>query len=156
VRDLVERVSAALDVKAHSQGDILDTPPDIVREACKLAAGQRPPIDRHVAETYIKAYFEYVHPQFPFLDRKSFEQKAADPGMSEYLAVNRPFAALYHVVLALGCQYVHDKTLDPVNVESWKFASVSLGLLPHVLLPRETMVNLQVSPGDIASHGPGH
>lgn len=144
VRDLVERVTAALDVKHHSRNDLLDNaPPDIIREAFKLA-GQPSQNDSQLAEACIRSYFENVHPQFPFLDRVKFEKRASDPGLSEYLNSNRPFSALYHAVLALGCQYIHDKTLDPVNVESWRFASVALGLLPLVLLPRETLVNSQV------------
>ncbi|KAB5533473.1 fungal-specific transcription factor domain-containing protein [Coniochaeta sp. 2T2.1] len=143
VRDLVERVAAALDVKHHSRNDLLDNPPpNIIREAFKLA-GQPNQNESQLAGECIKAYFENVHPQFPFLDRVKFEQRANDPGLSEYLNSNRPFSALYHAVLALGCQYIYDKTLDPINGDSWKFASVSLGLLPLVLLPRETLVNLQ-------------
>lgn len=144
VRDLVERVAAALDVKHHSRNDLLDNPPtNIIREAFKLA-GQPNQNESRLAETCIKAYFENVHPQFPFLDRAKFERRVADPDLSQDLNSNRPFSALYHAVLALGCQYVFDKTLDPVNVDSWRFASVSLGLLPLVLLPRETLVTLQV------------
>lgn len=143
VHDLVERVSAALDVKNHSRNDILDNPrPNIIHEAFKLTS-QPNQHDSALAEACIKAYFENVHPQFPFLHRAKFEKQAADPNFSDYLNSNRPFSALYHAVLALGCQYVYDKSLDPINADSWRFASVALGLLPLVLLQRETLVNLQ-------------
>ncbi|OIW26279.1 hypothetical protein CONLIGDRAFT_468147 [Coniochaeta ligniaria NRRL 30616] len=138
VRDLVERVAASLDVKHHSRNDLIDNPPtNIIIEAFKLA-GQPNQNESQLADTCIKAYFENVHPQFPFLDRAKFEKRAADPGLSEYLNSNRPFSALYHAVLALGCQYLYDKTLDPVTVDSWRFASCYRTFWVVYMIERQT------------------
>lgn len=54
------------------------------------------------------------------------------------------FSALYHTVLALGCQYTGEGSFDPGKGQAWKLYQAALGLLPDVLLPGEMLVNLQV------------
>lgn len=92
----------------------------------------------------ILAYFEHVHIMYPFLDRNDFEQKAFRPDLLHYLEACPPFSALYHTVLALGCQYIEGGSYDPGNGKEWRLFQVSLGLFLDILVPRETLVNVQV------------
>jgi hypothetical protein len=92
-------------------------------------------------------YFQRIHPMYPFLDRQSFEEAAFDTGLSRTLESNAAFSALYHAVLALGCQYRDGGTFDPGKGKAWRFFQVSLGLMADILVPRESLLNLQVSRG---------
>lgn len=83
---------------------------------------------------------------YPFLDRSEFELKAFDDGLPQLLASNPPFSALYHAVLALGCQYQGGGSFEPGRGKAWDFFQVSLGLMPDILIPRENLLNLQALP----------
>jgi hypothetical protein len=82
---------------------------------------------------------------YPFLDRKVFEQKAFGAQLPNHLATNLAFSALYHTVLALGCQYTEGGSFDPGKGKAWKPFQVALGLISDVLLPSESLLNVQVS-----------
>ncbi|KAI1845490.1 hypothetical protein JX266_008348 [Neoarthrinium moseri] len=64
------------------------------------------PVSKKDASAYIAAYFNYIHPSYPFLDRQEFELKVSMSNLNEFLETQAAFSALYHAVLALGCQYV--------------------------------------------------
>lgn len=59
------------------------------------------------------AYFDNIHPIYPFLDREDFEQALASGGA--HVEKTR-FLALYYAVLALGSQV---STLQPKNLAFW-------------------------------------
>lgn len=90
------------------------------------------------------AYFKHVHPIHPFLDRAEFEQKALSYDLPHHLSSNAAFSALYHTVLALGAQYTEGGSFEAGQGKPWKLYQVALGLFSDVLLPRESLVNLQV------------
>lgn len=90
------------------------------------------------------AYFKHVHPIHPFLDRAEFEQKALSYDLLHHLSSNAAFSALYHTVLAMGAQYTEGGSFDAGQGKPWKLYQVALGLFSDVLLPRESLVNLQV------------
>ncbi|KAJ5817409.1 fungal-specific transcription factor domain-containing protein [Penicillium robsamsonii] len=92
---------------------------------------------------YIDSYFNQLHPMYPFLDRKEFEDKVFGPHRSEILSSSCAFSALYHTVLALGCRYHEGGTFDPGNGRAWKLFQVSLGLVSDILIPREALMSLQ-------------
>jgi hypothetical protein len=95
--------------------------------------------------THDIAYFGHVHPIYPFLDRGEFEQKAFSYDLPHHLSSNAAFSALYHTVLALGFQYTEGGSFEAGKGKTWKLYQVALGLLSDILLPRESLVNLQVS-----------
>lgn len=101
-------------------------------------------IPKEEAAAYVKAYFEYVHPLYPFLSRQAFESKTLLPNLNEFLEEQPAFSALYHTVLALGCQYVGDGSFDPGKGRAWQLFQVPLAILPHILLPPDTEATLQV------------
>lgn len=90
------------------------------------------------------AYFEHVNPVYPTLDEDDFRFQASEPRLQGCLLASPPFSALYHAVLALGCQYEEGGTFDPGKGRSWKLFQISLSLIPEVLTPKETLINVQV------------
>lgn len=95
------------------------------------------------ARLYIEAYFNQVHPIYPFLDRANFESQAFGTGRDQLLKRSTAFCALYHTVLALGCQYQDGGTFNPGKGTAWKLYQVALGLLTDILVPKEALVNTQ-------------
>lgn len=93
----------------------------------------------------LPAYFDRIHPTYPILDRSDFEKKAFSADLPRYLKTSPPYSALYHAVLALGCQYTEGGSFDPGNGKAWKLFQVSLGLFLDIIVPRETLVKVQVS-----------
>ncbi|CAH0021153.1 unnamed protein product [Clonostachys rhizophaga] len=96
-----------------------------------------------IAHSYIQAYFKNLHPLYPFLDREEFEIKIAVPNLTEVLAINPQFSALYHAILALGSQFLQGGTFEPGKGKSWELFQVSLGHMGDVLLPRESIEHVQ-------------
>lgn len=88
-------------------------------------------------------HFENVHPFHPFLDRTSFETTAAGNNASTTLAKNKPWCALYHSVLALGCQYDGGGSFEPGKGQAWTLFSVSLSIFPDLLSLPDSLTGLQ-------------
>jgi hypothetical protein len=82
---------------------------------------------------------------YPFLDRTEFEKEAFAPHLADHLLESPPFSALYHTVLALGCQYRAGGDFDPGKGVAWALYETALGLFSDILVPQEALVNVQVS-----------
>ncbi|KAH8434126.1 fungal specific transcription factor domain-containing protein [Aspergillus melleus] len=108
---------------------------------------RRPVLSRtlpaELARTYIESYFAHLHPVFPFVDRAEFEEKASVLDLSNPSASDAAFSALYHSILALGCQFHERHNFDPGQGEAWYLFQVSLGYIPDILAPRESLTGLQ-------------
>ncbi|KAK6072554.1 fungal specific transcription factor domain containing protein [Seiridium cupressi] len=89
------------------------------------------------------AYFEQVHPFYPFLDRGSFESLAYGSELPLLLAQNKPWSALYHTVLALGCQVTGGGSFEPGKGEAWRLFSTSLAIFPDLMTLPDSLVLLQ-------------
>jgi hypothetical protein len=96
------------------------------------------------AKSYVNAYFDSVHPVYPFLNREEFVQNASDPNLDQCLENHPAFSALYHAVLALGSQYVGQGSFDSGTGRGGQLFQVSLRLLPHLVLPPDSLANFQV------------
>ncbi|OQE13363.1 hypothetical protein PENFLA_c049G03159 [Penicillium flavigenum] len=137
LNELVETIESVIRSRLLAQGSssisliTFRKPPDI----------EQVPLDK--VKLYIDSYFQQLHPIYPFLDRKEFEDKVFGPNRSEVLSSSCAFSALYHTVLALGCQYHEGGTFDPGNGRVWKLFQVSLGLVSDILIPREALMSLQ-------------
>jgi hypothetical protein len=131
-------------VKHHSHIDVAESHRRNVLPDLLTVAPQPYHVSPDTASSYVRAYFEKIHPLFPFIDRPVFEERISSPDLAQQLASNLSFSALYHAVLALGCQYTTDQTFGPSG-QSWPFYEIAMGLIPHLLLQRETLVNLQVT-----------
>ncbi|KIN05262.1 hypothetical protein OIDMADRAFT_157923 [Oidiodendron maius Zn] len=100
-------------------------------------------ISEESTKLYVTAYFDHIHPIYPFLDRQTFERKVFQGDLALLLQDSPPFSALYYSVLALGSQYHGSGSFEPGRGTSWKFFQAALGLFPEILIPKETLVNVQ-------------
>ncbi|KAF7594137.1 hypothetical protein BBP40_009986 [Aspergillus hancockii] len=137
LRELVECIETAIEGRVTAQG-VPSISPVTFKKPTSSAR-----ISNEAARGYVDVYFQRIHPLYPFLDRKSFEETAFDPGLPRTLENNAAFSALYHAVLASGCQYRDGGTFDPGKGKAWRFFQMSLGLMADILVPRESLLNLQ-------------
>ncbi|KAL3256621.1 hypothetical protein ABHI18_007455 [Aspergillus niger] len=137
LRELVEAIESVIRSRLLAEGP----------SAISLVTFGKPsdtenvPLDK--TRLYVNTYFHQLHPIYPFLNRKQFEDKVFGPNLSEALASSCAFSALYHTILALGCQYHEGGAFDPGNGKAWKLFQVSLGLVSDILIPREALMSLQ-------------
>jgi hypothetical protein len=89
------------------------------------------------------AYFERVHPFYPFLDQTAFERTLADRDLPQRLSTNKAFSALYHSVLALGSQYCGCGSFEPGKSRAWQLFSVALALFSELLTLPDSLLILQ-------------
>ncbi|KAF3392675.1 hypothetical protein F1880_008625 [Penicillium rolfsii] len=89
-------------------------------------------------------YFEIVHPVFPFLDRSEFEEQINGSHFSQTLETDSVFCALFHAVMALGCQYHGRGSFQPGVGEAWKLFQTSLSCVGRITSGRESLSNLQL------------
>jgi len=154
VRDLVERIREDSEIRVNRVKAQPGSQPRSFREmVLQQTQGQQLPlppdlaIEPAVAADYIRAYFENVHPLFPFLERAGFEQRVDTERGEGATFANPPFSALYHAVLALGCQYAReDRKLgfEHGKGEDWRLFQFALSMLPDLLMPRDaSLVHVQ-------------
>lgn len=89
------------------------------------------------------AYFEHVDPIHPFLDRRRFESIALSPNLSDKLASDKSWSALFYAVLALGSQYHDGGSYEPTKSGSWRFFGTALAIFPDLLISRTTLNTVQ-------------
>lgn len=96
-------------------------------------------------QVQLTAYFKNVHPAYPFLDRGEFTSRALSHDAASKTLEEATFSALYHAVLALGSQYVDGGTFQPGQGTTWNLFQTALGYVADVIVPKESLENLQVS-----------
>lgn len=84
-----------------------------------------------------------MHPAYPFLQRHEFE-KALDNRRSHFCEEDPQYSALYHAVLALGCQRKGGGSFQSGQGAAWTLFQVALDMLPEILTSKETLVHAQV------------
>lgn len=89
------------------------------------------------------AYFEQIDPIHRFLERQSFERIALGSELSEKLASDKSWSALFYAVLALGSQYHDGGSYQPANTGSWRFFNTALALVPDLLITKTTLNTVQ-------------
>ncbi|KAF2267151.1 hypothetical protein CC78DRAFT_434544, partial [Lojkania enalia] len=99
--------------------------------------------DAAFISTCIQAYFEYVHPNYPFLDRQQIESIALSPHLQEKLATDKAWSALFYSILALGSQYRDGGSYQPAKNIAWAFFSTALALFPDLLISKTNLVIVQ-------------
>ncbi|ETS87908.1 hypothetical protein PFICI_01736 [Pestalotiopsis fici W106-1] len=95
------------------------------------------------AKSWIQSYFDRVHPFYPFLDRRAFESLAFSSNLPQSLVQDKAWSALYHSVLALGCQAMGGGSFEAGKGEAWRLFSVSLGLFPDLITLPDSLTVLQ-------------
>ncbi|KAL4920594.1 hypothetical protein BDW62DRAFT_215853 [Aspergillus aurantiobrunneus] len=137
VRDLVHQI----DQKIRTR---LLTRPDRDVSLYSLAKTQTEIVLDPEAASHIQRYFEVLHPIYPFLDRRSFEEKATSPDLLQVLETDYALCGLYYAVLALGSQYNGCSSFIPDNSHAWRLFQVSLSRLDSILMATESLRNLQL------------
>ncbi|KAE8375731.1 fungal-specific transcription factor domain-containing protein [Aspergillus bertholletiae] len=137
LRELIDCIEAAIEGRVNACGATSVSP----------VTFKKPPsstlISGELTRVYVDVYFKRIHPLYPFLDRQSFEETAFSTTLAQTLETAPAFSALYHAVLALGCQYHDGGSFDPGKGKAWKFFQMSLGLMADILVPRESLLTLQ-------------
>ncbi|OTA81648.1 hypothetical protein M434DRAFT_401315 [Hypoxylon sp. CO27-5] len=146
VKELVKRISSVIVnrlqhpgkhimdevVPSRSKGDVKENPKDFLTFA-----------DRAEANANIKLYFEQIHPFYPFLDQKEFEEIALAPDFPGRLVQNKAIYALYYAVVALGCQAGTGGRFEPGKGRAWQFLVRAFAVFPDLLALPDSLDVLQ-------------
>ncbi|KAJ4312515.1 hypothetical protein N0V94_007408 [Neodidymelliopsis sp. IMI 364377] len=89
------------------------------------------------------AYFEHIDPIHPFLEKQTFEDIALGSHLSEKLAKDKSWSALFYAVLALGSQYHDGGSYQPSKNGSWRVFATALAIFPDLLITRTTLNTVQ-------------
>jgi hypothetical protein len=94
---------------------------------------------------FCAAYFEEVHPVYPFLDKDWFLEMINSASLEQDLMENKPLAALFYTVLALGCMYCDGGAFEPGKGCAWGLFFRANALFADVILSKKVLLSLQVS-----------
>jgi hypothetical protein len=92
------------------------------------------------------AYFEQVHPLYPFLDQATFEGRASCTPPEASDSTHETWLALYHTVLSLGCMYHDGGSFEPAKGLAWHYFRLSFRRFQDVLMCKASLLKAQVSP----------
>ncbi|KIW94661.1 uncharacterized protein Z519_04638 [Cladophialophora bantiana CBS 173.52] len=137
LNDLLRRAAEVIN------GRVRGGPPSPSGTLLRRSNTQEVILEWEVASTYVKCYFERIHPFYPFLDRATFEQTISNPNFSQEMITNKALSALYHAVLALGCQHSGYGSFEPGKSRSWLLFSVALAAFPDLLTLPDSLLLLQ-------------
>ncbi|PWY86649.1 fungal-specific transcription factor [Aspergillus heteromorphus CBS 117.55] len=93
--------------------------------------------------SHIGAYFDTVHPLYPFLSPDAFRQRAAVPDLAQSLAADKSWAALFYAVLAIGCQNNEGGSFEAGIGEAWSYFERSLSYFQALLFGRGSLTAVQ-------------
>ncbi|KAL7626533.1 hypothetical protein AAE478_003305 [Parahypoxylon ruwenzoriense] len=79
----------------------------------------------------------------PFAVKKEFEALALGPNFPGRLAQNRAMYALYHAVVALGCQAGTGGRFEPGKGRAWQFLTRAFAIFPDLLALPDSLEVLQ-------------
>ncbi|RAH43489.1 fungal specific transcription factor domain-containing protein [Aspergillus brunneoviolaceus CBS 621.78] len=89
------------------------------------------------------AYFEAVHPVYPFLSPDTFRQKATAENLPHLLAADRAWAALFYAIVAIGCQNNEGGSFEVGVGEAWQYFERSLSYFPDLVFGRGSLTAVQ-------------
>lgn len=94
-------------------------------------------------DLHLPAYFEQVHPIYPFLNRTLFEERAFNAQLAHQFESDKSWSALYHAVLAIGCQYHDCGSFEPGKGLAWKYFEIIFSLCPDLLISKASLTTVQ-------------
>lgn len=89
-------------------------------------------------------YFDHIHPSFPFIDRVTFEQKIFHASLPSTSDTSPQLSALYHAVLALGCQIHGGGSFEPGKGKAWGLFLVAMSHVAEDKHLGDALTSLQV------------
>ncbi|KAH7245005.1 hypothetical protein BKA59DRAFT_168887 [Fusarium tricinctum] len=141
VAELTRRIESTVRSIIRHPVKSIPSPNDYKKEAHSVSLSQQS------RSKYIKSYFKEVHPIYPFLNRKSFEERASSPRLAELLSVDNAWCALYHAILSLGSLYHDCGSFTAFSRAAWDIFRVSLSLFSQIIFRRRTLVAAQLVVG---------
>lgn len=119
--------------------------PQAVRERLDAARrlGRLPKVSPVTQARYVNAFFDEVHPFYPVLDRRTFEQTAFGSNAHTELTANPAWCALYFAVLTLGCLNSEGGTWFGGEGREWEFFTVCLARMPDLLFTHRNLTTVQ-------------
>ncbi|PYH88727.1 hypothetical protein BO71DRAFT_364845 [Aspergillus ellipticus CBS 707.79] len=100
-----------------------------------------PPME--VINSHICAYFDAIHPLYPFLCPDTFRQRVAVPDLAQTLAADKNWAALFYAVLSIGCQNNEGGSFEAGIGEAWSYFERSLSYFQGILFGRGSLMAVQ-------------
>jgi len=91
------------------------------------------------------AFFEHVHPIYPFLDQATFEGRTSSTQLEASDSTHETWLALYHTVLSLGCMYHGGGSFEPEKGLAWHYFRLSFRHFQDVLICKASLLKAQVS-----------
>lgn len=98
------------------------------------------------------AYFEHIHPIYPFLDQVSFEERVSSPDAHASESTQKTWLVLYHAVLSLGCMYHNGGSFQPAHGLAWNYFRTSVSHFQDLLLCKASLLKAQVRFGPRNEH----
>lgn len=95
-------------------------------------------------DLFMVEYFDHIHPSFPFLDRTAFEKNVRDSGLASTTNISPQLSALYHAVLALGCQHHGGGSFEPGKGKAWNLFLVAMNHGSDKEYFKDSLTSLQV------------
>ncbi|GKZ26322.1 hypothetical protein AbraIFM66951_002246 [Aspergillus brasiliensis] len=115
-------------------------------------------IDGHISGTYalidrlyflsdnhnpLAAYFDMVHPIYPFLCPDTFRARAASQDLVQSLETDKSWAALFYAIVAIGCQNNEGGSFDAGVGEAWSYFEQSLSCFQDLFFGRGSLTAVQ-------------
>jgi hypothetical protein len=100
----------------------------------------------------IIAYFEQVHPVYPFLDEAAFKEKVTSTRLEASDSTHKTWLALYHTILSIGCMYHDGGSFEPAKGLAWHYFRLAFRHFQDVLMCKATLLKAQVSPTPSQEH----
>ncbi|GLA03107.1 hypothetical protein AnigIFM60653_002704 [Aspergillus niger] len=91
----------------------------------------------------LAAYFDAVHPIYPFLCPNTFRARAASQELVQSLGTDKVWAALFYAILAIGCQNNEGGSYDTGVGEAWSYFERSLSCFQDLLFGRGSLTAVQ-------------
>ncbi|KAE8376598.1 hypothetical protein BDV26DRAFT_265197 [Aspergillus bertholletiae] len=136
---LLEKIHAIVSIKIKTAGAV---PQSYIQRRQSLSQSHEFP-DRAGTQAHIAAYFEAVHPLYPYLSPDTFRQKAAAGDLPHLLTTDPSWAALFYAVVAIGCQNNDGGSFEIGVGEAWSYFERSLSYFPDLLLGRGSLTAVQ-------------
>ncbi|RHZ57996.1 uncharacterized protein CDV56_105302 [Aspergillus thermomutatus] len=95
-------------------------------------------------KSYIETYLHAVHPLCPFLCPGSFKRSVEALDLERNLATDKPWAALYYAVVAIGCQYNDGGSFEPGQGEAWFYFAKSTSFYQDIILSKACLTSVQM------------
>ncbi|KAH8891119.1 hypothetical protein GQ53DRAFT_841569 [Thozetella sp. PMI_491] len=138
VKELVQHISSVIGSRVYQYDTVSSS--SLRKTADAVATASARPRE---ALFWIKSYFDQVHPLYPILDRKVFESVAFGSQLPNMLKNDKAWSALYHSVLALGCQVNGGGSFSPGKGDAWALFSISLSYFPDIVVLPDSLTVLQ-------------